>query len=617
MPTLKLSWNKVPEKLDNYLAKDRHGETVTSVSDGIEEKMAERIRTEHEKHNVDVENKAFEIIQSWSPKESKLVSPDKYNEMGQELAQRLAPGHLAWVVTHTDKEHIHNHIVICTVHSETGKLFENKRANFYKMHDINNQIAQERGFGHNDIKGRNPNKIWAPPGAGDMAVRGKKTWFFDMIQRADFAKAVSTSFDEYVGILKTRGVHVRIEDKNISYQYGKTRKAIRGDRIHDQYTQQGLIKAFKENDAKFTANPGLKQQIRGDIDAAFDRNGNFVGTQSNLLPQSAIHSKFGEKDYRQFTKIDRKHSRDELPTIFDRSGGPLYLEMKKASEKSIFEYCKENKVQLIQNKEGKRVLRGQEFVIVEDKYWTNSKNGREGTLIDFVRAHRETSELRAIAIINNNPKLLMLEPHLGQYAKGTLPFYVPKFKSPMEAGSEKTLQRLLSSHNYNPSHAKQMLKNDKVKIGEDLSVWFLGEKNESAFEFKEEPNSKWSKKHHGKKSHSFLETVTKSKELVVHQTVLDFLAAKVSERQSSHQGHTNVFVMFDESSTQRLTEFLALNPHITEVHISPKQSVEKGGFDKKLFNELKSRFNPFDIHVKELQISELGKDRSKGPDISI
>src|ERR1700683_397540 len=51
------------------------------------------IRDEHTKHGKKVKNLALTIIQSWHEKESDLFPPEKYNQMGQELAKRIAPGH--------------------------------------------------------------------------------------------------------------------------------------------------------------------------------------------------------------------------------------------------------------------------------------------------------------------------------------------------------------------------------------------------------------------------------------------------------------------------------------------------------------------------------------------
>src|ERR1019366_9708240 len=166
MPIVKMSWVKAPEALEKYLAKDRDSRTLESASESPDDSMSTAIRDEHARFETSAQNLAVTIIQSWHAKESDLAAPEKYNEMGQELAKRFAPGHLSWVVTHTEKDHIHNHIVICSAHSETGKLLQNKKSTIKHLHEVNNTIARENGFGVlakrvNDLEAKLPEKVKA------------------------------------------------------------------------------------------------------------------------------------------------------------------------------------------------------------------------------------------------------------------------------------------------------------------------------------------------------------------------------------------------------------------------------------------------------------------------
>src|SRR5699024_12717084 len=48
----------------------------------------------------------------------------KANQVGLELAKKLAPNHEVAVYTHDDTNHVHNHIVINSVNFETGKKYQ-------------------------------------------------------------------------------------------------------------------------------------------------------------------------------------------------------------------------------------------------------------------------------------------------------------------------------------------------------------------------------------------------------------------------------------------------------------------------------------------------------------
>ncbi len=614
MPIVKLEPVKNLKKYDEYILKDRGVEISETGPEGLSGEMTSSIRDEHARlNNKRVEHLAFTIYQSWHEKESNLYSIEKYNQMGRELAEKFAPGHLAWVTTHTDKNHIHNHITICSIHSETGKALDRKKEDLKRLHAINNEIAKENGLSLNLPRANNPNAK-LPPGVYKLLAGGRNRWVLDMIQKIDFARSASTSFDEYVGQLKTLGIDARVEPKNISYYYGNHEKPVRGKTLGKDFNKDGLMKAFKENDEKFAKTAGLREQLRADIGATFDKQGHLVGTPSNLLLESTSHSGLGKKDYSKFTKIERPNSRNDLPPIFDERGGVLYQEMKRAQKTSILEYCTQNKIKTTMNAKGETVLSGREFVVLKDHEWTNTKNRTTGNIIDFVAIHNEVNYLRAVAKINNNPRLLLLEQAIGEQKRGFQSFYIPKPRAAPEQIRKGTLTKLLSSHGYDEKAVEAMFKNKNVHVGINGNVLMLNEKEDSGIEFHEDSNGKWKSKRHGKTNGSFFELVSKSKELIVFRDPFEFALFSAKNAHSSLRD-ANIFVMFDEYSHGRLDEVLALNPHIQNVHIAHSKIFNEQERNKT--HEMNKKFNPFDIQIKELSISDTSKARGRGPDISM
>ena len=609
-----MSWVKTPEALEKYLGKDRDSRAIENASESPDEKMSTAIRDEHARFESRAQNLAVTIIQSWHAKESDLAAPEKYNEMGQELANKFAPGHLSWVVTHTEKGHIHNHIVICSAHSETGKLLQNKKSTLKHLHEVNNGIARENGFGVlgkrvNDLEAKLPEKVKT------MLSHGKKSWLFDMVQKADFARAASTSFDEYVGVMKGLGVDVRVEEKNISYHYGNNTKAVRGKSLGKDFNKDGLITAFKANDEKFAKQPGLRARIHSDIGAAFDGNGNSLGAPSNLLLESTSHPGLGKKDYNRYTKVDRSRTRSELPPIFDERGGVLYQEMKRAQQVNILDYCKQHKIQIKLNDKGETVLQGREFVVLGKSEWTNTKNRTKGTLIDFVAIHDESTFLHAVAKINGNPRLLLLEPFLGEYKQSYKAFYVPNPKTVAPEVAKKTLQTFLNSRGMKGEAAEPLLKSGRVHIGQNRSLWLMGEKNEVALEFREDTKGYWQQKRHGKSTGAFLENIGKSKKMVVFRDPFEFIFFQ-TKGALPKLGAASLFVMMDNKQPQRLDELLAINPHITELHFAHSVSPRERGHEDRMMQEMKTKFNPFDIQIKEF-LGNINKAKDHGPDFGL
>ena len=616
MPIAKFEAVRDLDRYTSYIQKDRDVEILETAPEGLSKEIAAVIRDEHNRlGNKRVEHEAYTIYQSWHEKESNLFPLEKYNQMGRELAEQFAPGHLAWVTTHTDKKHVHNHITICAVHTETGKALDHSFDAIKKrLFEINNEIARQNGLSVNRTR---VNDIYAnlPDGVRKMLKRGKGSWLLDMVEKIDSARAASTSFDEYRGQLKMLGVDAHVENKNISYFYGDREKPVRGKKLGTQFDRDGLMKAFKENDEKFAKHPGLRDQIRSDIRAAYDSKGNPLGTPSNLLLESASHPGLRRKDYGEFTKIPRDRARSELPPDFDERGGVLYQEMKRAKQVGILDYCEKHKIKTKTDDKGRTVLAGREFVVLGEREWTNTKNYTKGNIIDFVSIHDDVSFLRAVAKLNNNPRLLLLEQVTGEMKKGYKAFHIPKPRAAAPERSSRALRSLLQSRGVSERESTAFVLGKNAHAGVDGSVWLMNEKGDAALEFREEPGGGWRGKRHGDPVGVFHESLSKSKKLVVFANPFEFALFKAQTRDHSLKNANHLVFFSDTDPDRRLNEFLALNTHVTEVHLAQSAKAERRERERQTLNEVKRRLDPFSIEVKPLHLGELGKDRGRGPDI--
>ena len=140
MAYLKVKWRKdVPKKrelsaknYEKYLLKERGTEIVVDCNNcigGRAIKQFEYTQARHGKNkpcggkNVNV---AFEVIHSFNPEESKILSAEKVNFMGVQLAKRYFPDHEFIVVTHTDTNKTHNHILVNPVNEKNGQKRYNR-----------------------------------------------------------------------------------------------------------------------------------------------------------------------------------------------------------------------------------------------------------------------------------------------------------------------------------------------------------------------------------------------------------------------------------------------------------------------------------------------------------
>ena len=87
---------------------------------------------------------AYQIRQSFKPGE---VSPELANKIGYELAMRFTKGYHAFTVcTHTDKRHIHNHIIFNSVTIDGRRKFNDYSFSAMTVRKISDLLCMENGL---------------------------------------------------------------------------------------------------------------------------------------------------------------------------------------------------------------------------------------------------------------------------------------------------------------------------------------------------------------------------------------------------------------------------------------------------------------------------------------
>ena len=57
------------------------------------------------------------------------VTPEQCNQLGLELAEKIAPNHQVAVYTHAYTDHVHNYIVINSIDLEIGRKYQSNKNN--------------------------------------------------------------------------------------------------------------------------------------------------------------------------------------------------------------------------------------------------------------------------------------------------------------------------------------------------------------------------------------------------------------------------------------------------------------------------------------------------------
>ena len=160
-----IDYVKNPEKTD-------HGRLITSyqcdsrVADAqfLLDKQTYASRTGRVRGKDDVI--AYHLRQSFVPGE---ITPEEANRLGVELARRFTKGKHAFIVcTHTDKAHVHNHIIWNSTTLECDRKFRNFWGSTRAVHRLSDTICIENHRPGTGTETSQSGGIAAPAGTGQL-----------------------------------------------------------------------------------------------------------------------------------------------------------------------------------------------------------------------------------------------------------------------------------------------------------------------------------------------------------------------------------------------------------------------------------------------------------------
>ena len=167
------------------------------------------------------------FVHSFKPNE---IDQEKSLEMTVKLCKEFFPQNQVFIAQHTDREHIHNHIVVNSVNIDNGEKFYYEKKQFEKWRDRADELAHEYGLeivqpkekeleiGEVVTKSRDTREVI------EGALRGEKqsdivTVALAVIEGGEKAK----SKEEFTRILKEKGIDIdwgetTKEDGSIKYK---------------------------------------------------------------------------------------------------------------------------------------------------------------------------------------------------------------------------------------------------------------------------------------------------------------------------------------------------------------------------------------------------------------
>ena len=216
------------ETVEMYNTNFLNNDTLYNFRNDRQEKRQQKIHAHH-------------LIQSFSPDDN--LSPEEVNRIGYETIQELTGGQFRFIVaTHTDKSHLHNHIVINSIDINSDKKFKWDYAQERNFRMISDRISKIAGA--KIIENRYSHR--------DYEVYKKSNHKFELKQRLYFLMQQSDSFEDF--LKKADRLHVKIDFTSKYSRFLMTdrdmKQVIRGNKLskRDLYDEEFFRTYFAKQD---------------------------------------------------------------------------------------------------------------------------------------------------------------------------------------------------------------------------------------------------------------------------------------------------------------------------------------------------------------------------------
>ena len=258
-------------------------------------------------------NKAFHLIQSFAPGE---VDATEAHKIGKELADKLLEGRYSYVLTtHTDHEHIHNHLVFCAADNIDYKKYHDCKKSYWHIRQLNDELCTEHNLSviHDS---RNRSKQY-----GEW-LNDKKGTSWKAQLKSDINEAIkqANTYEEFLGLMQAKGYEIKDSEispdahKYIGFRAPGQERWIRGraksmgndytkERIRERIEEKAKIRAERmkrlinrpkslidTSGEKFIESPGLKRWAE----------------RENLKTAAKIQSELAGMGFRSVDEVDAK-----------------------------------------------------------------------------------------------------------------------------------------------------------------------------------------------------------------------------------------------------------------------------------------------------------------------
>lgn len=300
MATIQRSNTKVANKLISYAEKRAEmKEGINCPSDYAKAQFKATRELWGKNDNI----QAHHVIQSFKPDE---VTPELANQLGQDLAKKIAEGHEVVVYTHTDKDHIHNHIVINSVNFETGKKYHSHgKEELYKIREASDQLCKEHNLFVIKEPYANERSHLAEHG---LAEKGVMSWKQEIRGAVNDIRERSTSYEDFKkNLTEEYGIQVKERGKHITFIHPENNRKVRGNKLGKSYERGTLANEYSRQAERETTNRNKR------------------GTNSTIESDRGLSVNVSEREYEQRNSDNKRTGRNQENEPTDPRGNEINI----------------------------------------------------------------------------------------------------------------------------------------------------------------------------------------------------------------------------------------------------------------------------------------------------
>lgn len=195
---------------------------------------------------------AYHLIQSFSPEDD--ISPEKALELGKEFARKVTGGKHEFVVTtHTDKEHIHNHIIFNSVDYVNHRKYHSDKKDKFRIRDINDEICLENNLSVLPRYDAKRKTIYE-----NTYKKESDGWRKKLKTAIDSAVRTSASFDDFLLAMELEGYEIK-QGKHISFRAPEQKRFVRSKSIGEDYSEEAIRQRIKSDEKISLLESGQKE----------------------------------------------------------------------------------------------------------------------------------------------------------------------------------------------------------------------------------------------------------------------------------------------------------------------------------------------------------------------